>query len=66
MVWDFNSLKQMIETVYAVLVSKAETPLRMCKHCGKAFYATHGRSEFCDTKCRNQYNVYKFRAKEKQ
>lgn len=66
MVWDFNSLKQMIETVYAVLVSKTETPLRMCKHCGKAFYATHGRSEFCDTKCRNQYNVYKYRAKEKQ
>ena len=63
MVWDFNSLMQMIETVYAVLISHVDMPLRMCKHCGKAFYATHGRSEFCDTKCRNQYNVYKFRGR---
>lgn len=65
MVWDFNSLKVAIETVYAFLVSTADTPLRICKHCGKAFYANHGRSEFCESKCRNQYNVYKFREKEK-
>ena len=65
MVWDFVSLKQMIETVYAVFVSQTDTTLRMCRHCGKAFIAAHGRSEFCGTKCRNQFNVYKFRAKER-
>jgi len=55
----------MIETVYAVMVSQTDTTLRMCRHCGKAFIAAHGRSEFCETKCRNQFNVYKFRAKER-
>ena len=34
-----------------------------CKHCGKLFYATDIRSEFCSARCRNQYNVYKSRAK---
>ena len=63
MVWDFNSLKMVIETIYAFLISAADTPLRMCKRCGKAFYAKHGRSEFCSGRCRNQFNVYKSRAK---
>ena len=62
MVWDFNSLKMVIETIYAFLISTADTPLRMCKRCGKAFYAKHGRSEFCSGRCRNQFNVYKSRA----
>ena len=63
MIWDFNSLKMVIETIYAFLVSATDTPLRMCKRCGKAFYAKHGRSEFCSSRCRNQFNVYKSRGK---
>jgi len=66
MVWDFNSLKMAIETVYAMLITRTDTALRMCKQCGAAFYATHGRSEFCADRCRNQYNVYKFREREKE
>jgi len=66
MVWDFNSLKMAIETIYAVSITRADAALRMCKHCGAAFYATHGRSEFCSDRCRNQYNVYKFREREKE
>lgn len=65
MVWDFVSLKTALETVYAFLVSSADQPLRICKHCGKVFYATHGRTEFCSGRCRNQYNVYKSRGKGK-
>jgi len=29
LVWDFNSLKTALETVYAFLVSSADQPLRM-------------------------------------
>jgi hypothetical protein len=65
MVWDFNSLKITIKTIYAFLISAPDTYLRMCKHCGKAFYVTHDRSEFCSSRCRNQFNVYKFRGKDK-
>ena len=65
LVWDFNSLKTIIETVYAFMVSDADQPLRICKHCGKVFFAAHGRLEFCESRCRNQYNVYKHRGKGK-
>jgi len=65
LVWDFNSLKTALETVYAFLVSSAVQPLCMCKHCGKVFFATHGRTEFCSGRCRNQFNVYKSRGKGK-
>ena len=63
LVWDFNSLKTVMETVYAFLVSDAGQPLRICKHCGTAFFAAHGRTEFCSGRCRNQFNVYKSRGK---
>lgn len=64
-VWEFNSLKTLIETLYAFAISDADAPLRMCKRCGKAFFVTHGRSLFCSERCRNQYNVYKHRANAK-
>ena len=66
MVWDFSSLKMAIEMIYAVSVSRENPNLKMCKHCGKAFYAQHGRSEFCQDKCRNQFNVYKHREMKKR
>lgn len=66
LVWDFRSLKMILETFYAVSISNKDTTLKMCKHCGKSFYAQHGRSTFCSSKCRNQYNVYKFREREKK
>lgn len=63
LVWDFNSLKMVMETVYGFLASRKDEPLRLCKHCGKVFFAMHGRAEFCSGRCRNQYNVYKSRGK---
>ena len=46
MVWDFVLLKQMIETVYAVLVSQPDMLLRMYKHCGKAFMQRMAEANF--------------------
>ena len=63
LVWDFNSLKMVIETVYGFMVSDAAEPLRICKKCGEVFFAAHGRLEFCSGRCRNQFNVYKHRGK---
>jgi len=65
LVWDFNSLIMALKTVYGFLVSNEYEPLRICKHCGKVFFATHGRAEFCSGRCRNQFNVYKSRRKMK-
>jgi len=59
--WDFNSLKLALETIYASYITGEGRPLRICKDCGKVFYTTSARAEFCETKCRNRYNVAKFR-----
>ncbi|MBR1432089.1 hypothetical protein [Ruminococcus sp.] len=60
---EYDSLKAMIDLAFAKAVTDDRKPLRTCKHCGKLFYATDIRSEFCSARCRNQYNVYKSRAK---
>lgn len=62
-VWDFVSLKILMDTAYAFLVSDDAAPLRICKHCGNVFTASHVKTEFCSPQCRNQYNVYKSRGK---
>jgi hypothetical protein len=63
LVWEFNSLKTALETLYGFMVSDADQPLRICKHCGTVFFATHGRLAFCGGRCRNRFNVYKSRGK---
>ena len=60
---EYDSLKAMIDLAFAKAVTDDKKPLRTCKHCGKLFYAKDIRSEFCSARCRNQYNVYKSRAK---
>ncbi len=60
---DYVSLKAAIDFAFAKAVTDAKKPIRSCKHCGTIFYAKDARSEFCSPRCRNQYNVYKSRAK---
>lgn len=62
-VTEFVSLKSVIDYLYAKAMTDERKPLRYCKHCGKIFYAKDMRSEFCSPRCRNQFNVYKSRAK---
>ena len=59
--WDFNSLKLALETIYGFYVTGESCPLRICKDCGKVFFATSARAEFCEVRCRNRYNVARFR-----
>ena len=61
LLWNFNSLKLAMETAYSFYVTGDACPLRICRDCGKVFYATSARSEFCETKCRNRYNVEQHR-----
>ena len=63
-VWEFPSLKAAIDALYSFYVTDPERPLRICKHCGKAFVAKNRRTEFCTVPCRNQFNVYKSRRKQ--
>lgn len=60
---EYDSLKAIIDFAFAKAITSDKKPIRSCKHCKKLFYANDIRSEFCSPRCRNQYNVYKSRAK---
>jgi len=62
-VWDFHSLLRGVQMMFSFMLTDETNPLRTCRHCTKAFNATHPKVAFCSPRCKNQYNVYKSRAK---
>ena len=61
--YEFCSLISVINFTFANLLATEGSPLKICKHCGAPYYSENKKSEFCSEQCRNQYNVYKSRAK---
>lgn len=66
MQYEFYSLIGVLNYTMANLLSAEGVPLKICKHCQKAFISQNKRAEFCSERCRNQFNVYKSRAKAKK
>ena len=66
LVWDFHSLLLAVQMVFSYMLTDDDKPLRSCKHCTKAFLATNPKSVFCSHACKNKYNVYKSRIKDKE
>lgn len=64
-VWDFHSLLLGIQLMFSFMLTDERKPLRMCKHCSKAFAASSSGTLFCSPQCKNKYNVSKSRAKGK-
>ena len=64
-VWDFHSLLLGVQMMFSFMLTDEKASLKVCKHCGKAFVAGRPNSVFCSGRCKNQYNVYKSRAKDK-
>lgn len=64
-VWDFHSLLLGVQMMFSFMLTDEKSSLKVCKHCKKAFVASRPNSVFCSGKCKNQYNVYKSRAKNK-
>ena len=64
--WNFNSLKLAIDTMFALNETTDRKTVKMCKHCGKPFSSQNLKAEYCSPQCRNQANVYKSRAKNKE
>lgn len=64
-VWDFHSLLLGVQMMFSFMLTDEKSSLKVCKHCGKAFVASRPNSVFCSCKCKNRYNVYKSRAKDK-
>ena len=62
-VWDFHSLLLGVQMMFSFMLTDDTKPLRACRHCQRAFIAGHPNAAFCSPQCKNQYNVYKSRAK---
>lgn len=60
-----NCLKQAIDMAFGFMLCSEKNPLKICKHCGKVFYAKKPKAEYDSSQCRNQSNVYKSRNKNK-
>ena len=65
LIWEAHSMYEVLRLSYAMLITQEKPTLKICKTCGKVYYNTHAKSEFCGTKCRNYYNVKVFREKGK-
>ena len=65
--WDFHSLLLLgIQMMFSFMLMDDAKPLRLCKHCQKVFLGSRANSAFCSARCKNQYNVYKTRAKSRE
>lgn len=65
-VWDFHSLILGIQMMFSFMLTDTEKPIRICKHCLQTFVASRPSAIFCSPQCKNKYNVYKSRTKEKK
>ena len=66
LIWDFHSLLLGIQLMFSFMLTEEKTPLRICRHCDKVFMASRPSNQFCSPECKNRYNVYKTRAKQKE
>ena len=64
LVWNFGSLAIAVQMLFSLSLTDDKTPIRLCKHCAKAFIPSRPNALSRSSKCKNQYNVYKSRAKE--
>lgn len=64
-VWEFHSLLLAIQMMFSFMLTDETSTMKLCKHCGKIFVASRPNVQFCTPQCKNQYNVYKNRAKDK-
>ena len=65
-VWDFHSLMLGIQMMFSFMITDTDKPIRICKHCLRTFVASRQSAVFCSPQCKNKYNVYKSRAKDKK
>lgn len=64
-IWDFHSSLLGIQMMFSFMLTDTDKPIRLCRHCTKAFVASRPSAVFCSPQCKNRYNVYKSRAKDK-
>ena len=64
-IWDFHSLMLGVQMMFSFMLTDSENPIKLCRHCTKAFVASRPSAVFCSPQCKNKHNVYKSRARNK-
>ena len=54
-VWDFHSLLLGIQMMFSFMLTDKDKPMKLCKHCQKAFVASSESDVFCSSKCKEQH-----------
>ena len=54
-VWDFHSLLLGIQMMFSFMLTDKDKPLKLCKHCQKAFVASNENDVFCSSKCKEKH-----------
>ena len=62
-IWDFHSMLLGVQMMFSFMLIDSKNPIRLCRHCTKAFVASRPSAVFCSPQCKNKHNVYKSRAK---
>ena len=55
-VWDFHSLMLGVQMMFSFMLTDSEQPIRICRHCMKAFAASDQNDVFCSPQCEDVYN----------
>ena len=64
-IWDFHSMLLGVQMMLSFMLIDSKNPIRLCRHCTKAFVASRPSAVFCSPQCKNKHNVYKSRARER-
>ena len=57
LVWDFHSLLHAIQMAFAFTMTDPHSPIKMCKNCDKAFFASRLNQKFCSNRCGRHYRA---------
>lgn len=55
-VWDFHSLMLGVQMMFSFMLTDSKQPIRICRHCMKAFIASDQNAVFCSPQCEDMYN----------
>ena len=61
--WDFHSLMLGVQMMFSFMLTDSEQPIRICRHCMKAFAASDSNAVFCSPQCED---MYRNRSKDKK
>lgn len=54
-IWDFHSLMLGVPMMFSFMRTDSENPIKLCRHCIKAFVASRPGAVFCSPQCKNKY-----------